>query len=91
MSGRQLEAWWALSPEDLAIVQADPGLTLAPLHPNSGIPAVSILLKLMPLPRAKEVCYRACIPSLLKYGDNITFFVWRALKGSSACGIRTIS
>lgn len=50
MSGRQLEAWWALSPQDLAIVQADPAL--GPTHLSTG--TLMPLQKLKPLPSAKE-------------------------------------
>lgn len=50
MSGRQLEAWWALSPEDLAIVQADPAP--GPTHLNTG--TLMTPQKLKPLPRAMK-------------------------------------
>ena len=42
MSGDQLEAWWGLSPEDLAIVQADPSCNPAPSHPTTGTLATSV-------------------------------------------------
>ena len=36
MDGEELEAWWGLSPQDLAIVQADPTFTPAPTNPIEG-------------------------------------------------------
>ena len=42
MSGNQLEAFWGLSPEDLAILQADPSFTPAPSHPTIGTLATSV-------------------------------------------------
>lgn len=43
MSGNQLEAWWGLSPADLALVQADPSIKPAPTHPIAGARASSML------------------------------------------------
>ena len=49
MSGGQLEAWWGLSPEDLAIVQADPYFKSALSHATIGILAASMFQKLLAL------------------------------------------
>ena len=48
MTGRQLEAWWALSPRDLAIVQADP--TLGATHLNTGTLMSLSRLEALPSP-----------------------------------------
>ena len=48
MSGSQLEAWWGLSPEDLAIVQADPNFQKALSPTTTGTLVISMFQKLLP-------------------------------------------
>ena len=62
MSGQQLEALWALSPEKLAIVQADPTVTPVATHSTRGTLPLSMCrkLKLLPLTKDTFTCHFSC-------------------------------